>query len=290
MTAEQLIMLAIKASIMLLVFGLGLHANWQDTTYLFRKPELLSRSMLSMGVIMPLFAAGIAALFDLHPAVEIALIALALAPVPPILPGKQEKAGGTASYAIGLLVTAALLAIVTVPVGVELMGRAFAKDAHMTPRAVALIVLMSILAPLTAGLVVNRVAPAFAARIARPVSLFATALLVVAALPVLFKAWPAVWSMIGNGTLLALVLFSVVGLAVGHWLGGDNEDNRTILALATSARHPAVALAIAGTNFQEQKAVLAVVLLHLIVGAIVSLPYVIWRKRRHARATAEIST
>lgn len=284
MNPEQLIMLAIKASIMLLVFGLGLHAGWRDTTYLFRQPGLLLRSYLSMGIIMPLFAAAVAVLFDLHPAVEIAIIALALAPVPPILPGKQEKAGGTASYAIGLLVTAALVAIVTVPVGVELMGKVFAKDAHMTPGAVALIVLTSILAPLAAGLVVNQLAPAFAERIARPVSLLATILLVAAALPVLFTAWPAIVSMIGNGTLLALALFSIVGLTVGHWLGGDNEDNRTVLALATSARHPAVALAIAGTNFQHQKAVLAVVLLHLLVGMVVSLPYVAWRKRRHARA------
>src|SRR5262245_54484979 len=104
MNAEHLIMLAIKASIMLLVFGIGLHANWQDTTYLLRRPGLLLRSLLSMGVIMPLFAAAIAALLDLHPAVKITIIALALAPVPPILPGKQEKAGGTPSYAISLLV------------------------------------------------------------------------------------------------------------------------------------------------------------------------------------------
>lgn len=286
MNPEQLIMLAIKISIMLLVFGLGLHADWRDTTYLFRRPGLLLRSYLSMGIIMPLFAAAVAALFDLHPAVEIAIIALALAPVPPILPGKQQSAGGTTSYAIGLLVTAALFAIVTVPIGVELMGMIFGKDAHMSPGAVAFIVLMTILLPLAAGLIVNRLAPALAERIARPVSLLATTLLVAAALPVLFTALPAIMSMIGNGTLLTLALFTIVGLIVGHWLGGDNPDNRTVLALATSARHPAVALAIAGTNFEQQKAVLAVVLLHLLVGIVVSLPYVVWRKRRHASATA----
>ena len=96
-------------------------------------------------------------------------------------------------------------------------------------------------------------------------------------------------SMIGNGTLLALALFTIVGLAVGHWLGGDNADHRTVLALATSARHPAVALAIAGTNFQQQRDVLAVVLLYLLVGTVVAFPYVVWRKRRHAAAAAEIS-
>jgi len=289
MNLEQLIMLAIKASIMLLVFGLGLHASPRDATFLFRNPGLLARSLLSMNVIMPLFAIAIAKMFDLHSAVEIAMVSLALAPVPPILPGKQEKAGGRAAYAIGLLVAAALFAIVLVPAGAELMGKIFAKDLHMTARTVALIVLLTVLAPLTAGLIVNRFAPAFAARIARPVSLFATVLLVAATLPVVVAAWPAVMSMIGNGTLLALAVFAAVGLAVGHWLGGSNPDHRTVLALATSARHPAVALAIAGANFQQQRAVLAVIFLYLVVGTVVSLPYVVWRKRRHAATAARIS-
>jgi BASS family bile acid:Na+ symporter len=286
MNLEQLIVLAIKASIMLLVFGLGLQATARDATYLFRKPGLLARSLLSMNVVMPLFAVVVVRMFDLHSAVEIAIVALALAPVPPILPGKQEKAGGAASYAIGLLVAAALFAIVLVPAGVELMGKIFARDVHMTVGSIALIVLLTVLAPLAAGLIVNRLAPAFAARIARPVSLFATVLLVAASLPVLFTAWPAVMSMIGNGTLLVLALFSAVGLAVGHWLGGGDPDNRTVLALATSARHPAVALAIAGANFHEQKAVLAVVVLYLVVGTIVSFPYVLWRKRSHVASAA----
>jgi BASS family bile acid:Na+ symporter len=289
MDLEQFIMLAIKASIMLLVFGLGLHASPRDATFLFRHPRLLARSLLSMNIIMPLFAVVVARMFDLHSAVEIAIVALALAPVPPILPSKQEKAGGAASYAIGLLVAAGLFAIVLVPAGVELMGKIFAQELHMTARAVAVIVLLTILAPLTAGLIVNRLAPAFAARIARPVSLFATALLVVAALPVIVAAWPAVISMIGNGTLLTLAIFAVVGLVVGHWLGGSDPDHRTVLALATATRHPAIALAIAGANFQQQRAVLAVVVLYLLVSTVAAFPYVAWRKRRHAATATGLS-
>jgi bile acid:Na+ symporter, BASS family len=96
-------------------------------------------------------------------------------------------------------------------------------------------------------------------------------------------------SMIGNGTLLVLAVFAAVGLAVGHWLGGSNPDHRTVLALATSARHPAVALAIAGANFEQQRAVLGVLVLYLVIGTVVSLPYVMWRKRRHAASAAEMS-
>ena len=58
----------------------------------------------------------------------------------------------------------------------------------MTASSVALIVLLTVLVPLAAGLIVNRLAPAFARRIARPVSLSATVLLVAASLPVIFAA------------------------------------------------------------------------------------------------------
>jgi BASS family bile acid:Na+ symporter len=59
-------------------------------------------------------------------------------------------------------------------------------------------------------------------------------------------------------------------------------DNRTVLALATGTRHPGVALAIAATTLPNEKAVLAVVLWHLVVGGIVSAPYARWRSRQHA--------
>jgi BASS family bile acid:Na+ symporter len=59
------------------------------------------------------------------------------------------------------------------------------------------------------------------------------------------------------------------------------SDNRSVLALATSTRHPGVALAIAGSLFPDQQTVLSVVLWHLIVGAVVCAPYVNWRQHEH---------
>ena len=89
--------------------------------------------------------------------------------------------------------------------------------------------------------------------------------------------------MIGHGVLVVLALFTLVGVAIGHFLGGPNPDDRTVLALATGIRHPGLAMAIASVNFPDQKvAVLAVVVCHVIVGLILSIPYLIWRKRSHA--------
>ena len=86
---------------------------------------------------------------------------------------------------------------------------------------------------------------------------------------------------------MALAAFVLVGLAVGHFLGGPGEDDRTVLAIATASRHPGMAIAVATASFPEQKLVTPAVIMYLIVCGLVSLPYVRWRKRC-AAATAHL--
>ena len=74
-----------------------------------------------MLVVMPALAVAFAMAFDLHDGGD-RVGASALSPVPPILPGKQIKAGGHASYVIGLLLSSALVAIVYVPMMGHLLG------------------------------------------------------------------------------------------------------------------------------------------------------------------------
>ena len=97
-----LIPLGLKTGIMLTVFVLGLSASPEDATYLFHRPRRLFKSLLAMDVVMPLFTAAVVVIFELHPAVELALITLAVSPIPPMLPKKTLKTGVDASYPIGL--------------------------------------------------------------------------------------------------------------------------------------------------------------------------------------------
>ena len=97
MTIAQLIPLAIQVSMGLIVLSIGLQVSPADMAPLLRRPGYLVRAVLAMNVFMPVLAMVLAMAFDLNPAVEGALIALALAPVPPILPNKELKAGGLGS-------------------------------------------------------------------------------------------------------------------------------------------------------------------------------------------------
>ena len=282
MDLATLLPLAIKASILLTVFGLGLNAEWRDALFLTRRPSLLLRSVLSMNVLMPLLAAGVVVAFDMPDSVEVALVALMVSPVPPILPNKELRAGGHASYAIGLLVAIAVLAIVFVPVTVSIFTLAFDRNGGIAPLTVAQGVLTSILAPLGAGMAVRHWRPAVAQNCAGAAVKAGMVLLVASALPLLIASWPEARDMIGDGNVLLLAAMAAMGLAIGHGLGGPIAEDRTVLALSTASRHPAIALAIAVSGGAAAKPQLAAILLYTLVAGLVSIPYVFWRKRRPA--------
>jgi BASS family bile acid:Na+ symporter len=274
-----LIPLAFSTSIFLLVLGIGLKATPQHATHLLRHPGQLVRSLAAMYLVMPLFAVAVALAFDLHPAVKIALVAVAVSPVPPFLPLKAIKAGGARDYTIGLLVAASVLAIVLVPLAVELVGAVFGKPFAMPVTGTAGIVTLSVLAPLAVGMALRQFAPSIAELIARPVATASVALLVLALVPVLLSAWLPILSLIGSGTVLAFAAFVAVGTVTGHLLGGPRPEERGVLALACGSRHPGIALAIAHANFPDDKYVLPAVLLYLLIAALVAAPYLQWIRR-----------
>lgn len=287
MTVAELFPIAISLSMGLIVLSVGLGASFTDVTYLLRNPSLLVRSVGAMNGVMLVIAVVIALMFDLPPGAEIAIGALALSPVPPVLPNKQLKAGGGEGYTVSLLVTTATLAIIMVPLGAWVLTFIFPKATEIPLGPIAAVVFTSVLLPLAIGLIGHQIAPLFAARMARWVSLAGSFLLVVAFIPVFLAIWSQVVAAVEPGTIVALVAFTAIGLAVGHGLGGPVADNRSVLALATGTRHPSVAITIAAATFPEEKAVLAIVFWHLIIAGLVAGPYVRWRSRLHTDRAGE---
>jgi BASS family bile acid:Na+ symporter len=279
MPTAAIFMLALKASLMLMVLGLGLQSTMRDASYLARHPAQLARSFLAMSVLMPLLAVSLATTFALTPAVSFALVALTLSPVPPFLPGRAIRAGGDSSYAVGLLVAASLASIVVVPLSVALLGALFATPLRVQLLPIAKLVGVGILLPLAIGIGARAAAPAAASRIAKPITLLSVVVLAAALIPILRATWPAMRELIGNGTLAAIAGMTLAGLAIGHLLGGPDRDDRAVLALATAMRHPAVAISILASVAPGGKYV-PVVVLALLVGAIASMPYTVWSGRR----------
>ena len=250
---------------------------------MFRRPGELVCALLAMNVLMPLFALALISVFDFNPAVRIALVALSLSPIPPPIPAKGVKSGGSASYVLGLQVAIGSLAIIFVPLAMAAIGQVRGVALQTSIGRVATVLFISILIPIGAGIFVHKRAPAFAERIAKPLTSISGLGVVACIFVVWISAAPAMWSLIGNGTVIALAAFVLVGLAFGHVLGGPVPQNRTALAIATSSRHPGIALILAKANFPAETLVGPAVLLYLLVNAIIAVPYLLWTKRRQSQ-------
>ena len=176
-----------------------------------------------------------------------------------------------------------LVAIVAIPLVVELLERVFSRSFTVDTGAIARIIMIAVLIPLVAGMAVRRLLPRIAERMEKPVRLVANGLLLVGVIVLLAVSWQAIWAAVGNGTIFVLIAFVVTGLAIGHLMGGPELEHSVVLALSTACRHPAIALAIAATNFPDERFG-GTIILYLLVSTVVGIPYVAWQRRRLVHA------
>lgn len=275
---KVLIPLLLTVSLAGLVLTVGLHADRGDLVHVLRRPRLLARAILAVLIIPPVAAALLIWALPLTPAVKAGIMLMAVAPVPPLVPGKELKIGGAKNYAYGVYFALALLTVISVPVVFTVASRLFGRDDEVGFASIAMTVATGVLLPLAIGVLVRRMDPALAER-AAPIVYKVSMLLVLAAfVPIMIALWPALTELIGNGTLLAMAVMTVICIAAGHWLGGPERANRATLAVAASVRHPGIAISLASANFGDRH-VQAAVLLFLLVGLVVGAVYAAWFKR-----------
>ncbi|CAI3800600.1 bile acid:sodium symporter family protein [Pseudarthrobacter sp. MM222] len=279
--AQRILVLAFQGSIMLTVFGFGLRATVDDVLYVIRRPRMLVISLVSMFIVMPFIALALALVIAPPQVALVALVALSLSPVPPTLLGKEHDAGGRASYGLGLTVAVSVLSIVIIPALVVFLGGLTDNPFNIGFAAVAGQVLSAVVLPLAAGMLVRAFLPRLAARVEKPFSLAAKIVLLAAVAFVLVVAFPQFVQVLTASTVVAFMLFTVLGLSFGHIMAGPDPGDARVLALASALRHPGIALAIATTNFPSLHFG-AVIALYLIIGTIVCIPYLKWMQKRAA--------
>lgn len=285
MNALVILKLAMVLSIVLILFALSLRARREDLLYLFTHWRLGLGALVAMFVVVPALAIFMARSFDLNPAVKVALVAIAFSPLPPILPGKQLKAGGDGCYITGLLFGATLASIVIAPFGVALAARLFHVDAGISPGQVAKPLLVTVILPMVLGLGAAPILGAARLKVADIASRLGSLILLVVLVVLLFLMFPAIRAVIGEGTLVVLAVLIVGGLIAGYALGGFDRGDRATLALAASTRHPGVAIAIASATFPEEKLAPAAIVLSLLLSTILCIPFM--KRMKMMTATGE---
>ena len=121
------------------------------------------------------------------------------------------------------------------------------------------------------------VAPALADRIGEPLLKIASVVMGICAIVALAAGFHLVFE-VGLPSLLAFAAFTFAAILTGHFFGGPDPSDRTSLAIACASRHIGLALLIAA-NARDQHA-LELVVAYLLASAVVSIPYVLWIKKR----------
>jgi predicted Na+-dependent transporter len=275
----ELLLVALKVSVGVLILAIGLGATFADLLYIWRRPALLLRSLLAMYVLVPLAAVLLVSVLPMSQATKAGLLVLAVSAGAPLLPRKLGAFGSDA-YVFSLVVLSSLLAIVLVPAWVALAARHFEVATQLEPSIVAAIIAKSFLLPLMAGLVLRKLFPAFGEAWADRLLALAGIVLGVSALVLLATHWQVFVGMLNLG-MLSLLLLLLAALAIGHGLGGPSADDRTALAVSCATRHVGLAVLVASAFPGPKTTVL--IASYIVASALVSIPYLKWRRQVSAR-------
>ena len=259
------------------IVALGLQTRIEDLLYLWRRPGLLLRSLLAMYVVVPIAAVLMVKIVPLPAPTTIALLVLAISAGAPLVPRKLLEAGGDPPYVFSLAVCSSVLAIATVPLSVEILGRLSGRDVGIDPWSVAGVIGRTFLGPFFLGVVIRLLFQATADRIASPFANLASALFTVCAVLVIAFAFKLILRA-GLASFVALGGLTLLALLIGHALGGPRPQDRLALGILCASRHVGLAMVLAATV--KNRATVAAIGAYILAGLLVSIPYVRWARPR----------
>jgi BASS family bile acid:Na+ symporter len=289
MDAKELVPIVAQGALCLIIAGIGLQARARDVLAAMRNTDLVLKGLLAVNIVVPIAALIICSLLPIHPLVRIGIVIMAVSPMAPLVQMKMWKGGLDTSHSIGLYIALILSAILFVPATVALLSALYPVEASISVVAVAKMVAITTLLPVAVGLAISHWAPNFARRAAPIVMITGFIAVGLLAMLILYKEGGAIFALLGDGTLLAIVVTVAAGLLAGHWLGRPNPANSDALAMAAGTRHPGIAALIVHANFPDPRVMLTV-LLFLLTGIIMTLAYLLWQtkyvERGHKDASA----
>jgi len=232
------------------MLSVGMQTTAGDLGSLLRSKGFLLRSLVANFVAVPIVGIVMARTLPLKPEAATALLLLACTPggisalhFTPKIKGASLFAGSSAFLLgfVAIFLSPALLTFVLpgdISVGIP-YGRAL------------LFVLGYLLLPLVAGILVRSRAERLAEKLSKP-CLITSAVLFVAVVVLLLGLRKEAMNAIGKEALFYMLLFIVISMTVGWFMGGPAKETRPLLATVTGMRHVALCLLIALNSFPDR--------------------------------------
>jgi BASS family bile acid:Na+ symporter len=272
--------LVVTPTLFSVMLALGLSLRPDAMHHWRSRPGLPLRVLLGSCVLVPLAALLLLELpwsWELSRPARHAIALMAVCPSAPLALRKAGVSGGDQQLAALLQVSAAIAAILTIPVLALLFRQTFQLEGWLIrPLDVAVQVGKAQVLPLLIGVLLRQRLPALAERIERPLANLANALLLLLLVLVLVKAGPALLATVpaDPAALLLMAGLAILSLALGRWLGGRDRREGLTTALVTAMRNPGLALLFASTHGKDLPGLRLWILAYVLVTLLVSMPLV----------------
>ncbi len=280
----------VPATIVTLMFSLGLGLKQYPFMLLRDRPAFLWRVMLGTCVLVPLAGLALVLLPFSGLLSRPAWVAMALmlaCPSAPLILFRVRSSGGTAELAARLQIAAALLAIVTIPV-MEIVFRAGASQLGwpavgwgISPAQVAGQVLKVQVLPVIAGVLLGQWQQQLAQRCSHALGTLATALLLLMMVALLALSSKQLLPFLQQNlvALAGMAGLSALSLAIGYVLAGADPRERRTVALVTGMRNTGLAAQLALTYGKAMPDLVPGILSYVLITVIVSSLFLRWQQR-----------
>ena len=266
----------LNIAIVLLITALGLRTRAADMLLLVRNPLLGARALVAMFIFVPACTLLMTWLLPFEPAIRASLLAVAVAPLAPILCRAATKANTDGDYMLGLQVFAAVVSIVAVPAMLAIAERVFNFGTRYPIGEIAFVIVQQIGIPLAVGLGLARLIGEKRERVAFWLARIGSITFITGMALILAFLLPRVWVMTVNGRLLSVVALTGFVLLGGRLFGGPDKGVRDNLIMGSVQRHPGISYVIATTALPaDEEPIIAVIVMFVLVGTVATIPYMI---------------
>ncbi|MDO9618832.1 MAG: bile acid:sodium symporter family protein [Pseudomonas sp.] len=219
MTADPLLTLFLPIALGIIMLGLGLSLTLADFARVVKFPKPVLIGLSCQLLLLPLVCFFLAKAFGLAPALAVGLMLLAASPGGTTANLYSHLAHGDVALNITLTAVNSVIAVLTMPLIVNLSLAYFMEGDQALPLQFTKVVqvFVIVLGPVAIGIWIRSRFPGFAARMEKPVKIISALFLLIIIILAVVKDWQTFvdYAPLVGGAALA---FNLISLAVGYWV------------------------------------------------------------------------
>ncbi len=233
----------------IIMLGLGLSLTVDDFRRVLTQPRAVAVALVVQVIVLPSVAFGLCYAFALSPAFSVGLMLLAASPGGTSANLFSHLARGDVALNITLTAVNSLLAIITLPLMINLALLHFIGEGKSVPLQFGKVaqVVAIVIVPVLVGMLLRNRRPVLAIRFEKPVKLFSLVFLLTIVVLVVVSGWKAITEdlpRIGG----AMLSFNLLSLLIGYQLAklaGLGQPQATAIGMEIGVHNSALAISLA---------------------------------------------